>query len=439
MKGAVILSVRITGVEPHSPAARVGLRQDDVLLTINGHDIADVLDYDFYAAEKELTLVVKRQEREWEVLLKKGQYTPLGLEFETYLMDKQRRCANNCIFCFIDQLPKGMRESLYFKDDDVRLSFLLGNYVTMTNFSERDISRIIEMKISPINISVHTTDPELRKRMLGNKNAGRCLEIMDRFAAGGIKMNAQIVLCPDWNDGGALESTLHDLVARYPAVESIAVVPVGLTAHREGLTPLRPVDEKCAAETIAIVRKWAAISRASYGEERVYASDEFYLKAGIPLPEAGEYGGFPQLENGVGMLALLKDEFMYALETETETLAGHYTIATGEAAGPLLRELMAAAMQRHPALNVDVQIIKNAFFGGGVTVAGLLTGRDITEQLRGKELGQALLITKDMLRSGEEVFLDDMTVTGLSETLGVPVVPVDNGGDALFRALIKAG
>ncbi|MCQ2446908.1 MAG: DUF512 domain-containing protein, partial [Clostridia bacterium] len=301
------MSVRITGVEPKSPAERVGLRKDDVLLKINGHEIEDVLDFDFYAAEKSLELLINRGGEEMTLKVKKGQYTPLGLDFETYLMDKQKRCANHCIFCFIDQLPKGMRESLYFKDDDVRLSFLLGNYVTMTNFSERDISRIVEMKISPINVSVHTTDPELRIRMLGNKNAGKCLEIMDRFASGGVKMNAQIVLCPGWNDGPALESTLHDLVARYPAVESIAVVPVGLTSHREGLTELKPVDKASAEETIAIVNKWAAISKNPVGEDRVYASDEFYLKAGLPIPDAAVYADFPQLENGVGMLALLKD------------------------------------------------------------------------------------------------------------------------------------
>ena len=431
------MSVKITGVESKSPAERVGLRKDDVLLKINGHEIEDVLDFDFYAAEKSLELRINRGGEEMTLKVKKGQYTPLGLDFETYLMDKQKRCANHCIFCFIDQLPKGMRESLYFKDDDVRLSFLLGNYVTMTNFSERDISRIVEMKISPINVSVHTTDPELRIKMLGNKNAGKCLEIMDRFASGGVKMNAQIVLCPGWNDGPALESTLHDLVARYPAVESIAVVPVGLTSHREGLTELKPVDKASAEETIAIVNKWAAISKNTFGEDRVYASDEFYLKAGLPIPDAAVYADFPQLENGVGMLALLKDEFLYALESRDESLAGDYSAATGEAASALLGELAEEAMKKHPDLKLSVYTVKNEFFGGGVTVAGLLTGRDLKNQLAGKHLGNALLITKDMLRHGEEVFLDDMTLAELSAALGVPVIPVENNGDALFDALRK--
>jgi len=397
-----------------------------------------VLDYNFYTTEKRLTLVIGRGTGEEELQIRKEQYTPLGLDFETYLMDRQKSCANRCIFCFIDQLPKGMRESLYFKDDDVRLSFLLGNYVTMTNFSEHDIDRITEMKISPINISVHTTSPELRVRMLRNKNAGRCLEIIDRFKEAGIRMNMQIVLCPGWNDGEELERTLHDLVARAPEVESIAIVPLGLTGHREGLVQLDPVTPEIAAKTLEQCRRWGDLSMEYYGERRVYPSDEFYLLAGLPIPEPESYEGYPQLENGVGLLALLKEEFTDALEDCEVNLACELSIATGEAAGPYIRALCDMATEKYPDLKIHVYVVKNEFFGGGVTVTGLLTGRDIRNQLIGKPLGGKLLIVRDMLRSGEEVFLDDMTVEELSSALGVPVEPTEKGGDALMEALIRA-
>ncbi|MBO4407382.1 MAG: DUF512 domain-containing protein [Clostridia bacterium] len=436
-KGDVLLSVRVKTVEKGSPAARAGIREGDLLVSVNGHGIADVLDYDFYTAESSLSVVFEREGVRKELALKKGQYTPLGLDFETYLMDKQRRCANTCVFCFIDQLPKGMRESLYFKDDDVRLSFLLGNYVTMTNFSRRDVERIVEMKISPINVSVHTTNPALRIRMLGNKNAGRSLEYIDIFRNAGIRMNAQIVVCPGLNDGEELERTLHDLVARAPEIESIAMVPVGLTAHREGLCPLEPVTKENARDVIARAEKWAAISLEYYGEKRVYASDEFYIKAELPIPDADSYGDFPQLENGVGMIALLRREFDEALEdSREENVSSDLSIATGEAAGPFIRELAEKAMAKYPGLTCRVHVVPNRFFGGGVTVAGLLTGRDLAEELSGKELGNRVLIVRDMLKAGEEVFLDDMTPAELEARLGVPVTPVENDGAALFDAMI---
>ena len=431
------MAVRIKSVEDRSPAFRAGIKEGETLVSVNGHPIADVLDYDFYTAESTLALVLEDAGERRTVTLKKGRYTPLGLDFETYLMDKQKRCANNCVFCFIDQLPKGMRESLYFKDDDVRLSFLLGNYVTMTNFSQRDVERIVEMRISPINISVHTTDPELRVRMLGNKNAGRCLEYIDIFKNAGIRMNAQIVICPGFNDGDALESTLHDLVARAPEVESIALVPVGLTAHREGLCHLDPVTRDNARDIIARAEKWSAIAREYTGEKRIYVADEIYIKAEIPIPDAESYGDFPQLENGVGMIALLRRKFAEAMEDrEAEAVSSDLAIATGEAAAPFIRELAEKAMKKYPGLVCRVYQIKNEFFGGGVTVAGLLTGRDLKNQLQGKPLGRRLLIVRDMLRSGEDVFLDDVTTGELSKELGVPVTPVENDGGALFDAML---
>ncbi len=424
-------------MEERSPAARAGVKEGETLVSVNGHAIADVLDYDFYTAESALTLVLEDRGARRAVALKKGRYTPLGLDFETYLMDRQKRCANNCVFCFIDQLPKGMRESLYFKDDDVRLSFLLGNYVTMTNFSRRDVERIVEMKISPINISVHTTDPDLRIRMLGNKNAGKSLEYIDIFKNAGIRMNAQVVICPGLNDGDELERTLHDLVARAPEVESVALVPVGLTAHREGLCRLEPVTRENARDIIARAEKWTAISKEYTGEKRIYVADELYIKAELPIPDAESYGEFPQLENGVGMIALLRREFREALEDrEPEEISRELSIATGEAAGPYLRELAGEAMEKFPGLTVRVHVVKNEFFGGGVTVAGLLTGRDLKNQLSGKALGEKVLIVRDMLRSGEDVFLDDVTTGELSGDLGVPVTPVDNDGAALLDAIL---
>ena len=424
-------------MEERSPAFRAGVKEGETLVSVNGHGIADVLDYDFYTAESALTLVLENGGVQRSVTLKKGRYTPLGLDFETYLMDRQKRCANNCVFCFIDQLPKGMRESLYFKDDDVRLSFLLGNYVTMTNFSRRDVERIVEMRISPINISVHTTNPDLRVRMLGNKNAGKSLEYIDIFKNAGIRMNAQVVICPGLNDGDELERTLHDLVARAPEVESIALVPVGLTAHREGLCRLEPVTRENARDIIARAGKWTAIAKEYTGEKRVYVADELYIKAEIPIPDAESYGDFPQLENGVGMIALLRREFAEAMEERApESVSSDLSIATGEAAAPYIRELAEKAMRKYPGLHCRVYRIRNEFFGGGVTVAGLITGRDLKDQLRGKPLGDRVLIVRDMLRSGEDVFLDDMTTGELSEILGVPVTPVENDGGALFDAML---
>lgn len=433
------MSVTIKGVAPHSPAAKAGIQPGDCLKTINGHEIRDVLDFDFYSAEKKLTLELERMGEQYRAEIAKREYTPIGLEFETFLMDRQRHCANQCIFCFIDQLPKGMRESLYFKDDDVRLSFLMGNYVTMTNFSRRDVDRIMEMHISPINISVHTTDPELRVKMLGNKNAGRVLSYMNEFKAAGIKMNAQVVICPGWNDGEALERTLHDLVALAPEVESIALVPVGLTAHREGLCEIPEITPENAGRIIDAAARWNAISRQHTGQTLVYPADELFLKAGWAIPGEEFYGEYPQLENGVGMLALFRTTFHNALDSlqpEDQPTHKHLTIATGEAAASLLKELADAFTAVFPTVRVDVVVVKNEFFGGGVTVAGLLTGRDLQKNLQGRDNGDFVLISCDTQKAGEAIFLDDMTLSELSERVGAPVLPVENDGAALLWALL---
>ncbi|MBR5869082.1 MAG: DUF512 domain-containing protein [Clostridia bacterium] len=433
------MSVQIKSVIPRSPADKAGIMPGDSLKTINDREIRDVLDFDFYSAEKKLSLLLSRNGERYRVEITKGEYAPLGLEFETFLMDRQRHCANQCIFCFVDQLPAGMRESLYFKDDDVRLSFLMGNYVTMTNFTRRDVDRIMEMHISPINISVHTTDPELRVKMLGNKNAGKVLAYMDEFKEAGIKMNAQVVICPGWNDGQALERTLHDLIALAPEVESIALVPVGLTGHREGLCEIPEITPENAKSIIETAEKWNGISLGYTGAARVYPADELFLKAGMEIPGEEYYGEYPQLENGVGMLALLRDSFRKALSElypEDKPTHNHLTVATGEAAGPMLRTLAAEFMARFPEVRVDVVVVKNDFFGGGVTVAGLLTGQDLKMNLQGRDNGDFILISVDTQKSGEAVFLDDMTLSELSESLGTPVLPVDNDGAALLWALL---
>lgn len=430
------MSVEIKNVINPSAANSSGIRKGDFLISINGHGINDVLDYNFYATEKKLSVVYMRGSSEISCVINKKQYADLGLEFETYLMDRQRSCANNCIFCFVDQNPRGMRKSLYFKDDDVRLSFLLGNYVTLTNFSQRDIDRIVEMKISPINISVHTTDPELRCKMLGNKNAGKCLSIIDFWAENMIKMNIQIVVCPGYNDGEALENTLHDLVARYPAVSSIAVVPVGITKYREGLTPLKPVDINSARSILQITEKWSKISSEYYGERRVFAADELYLKAGFPLPPDEDYEDYPQLENGVGMLSLFRRDFYASCNGLPVSASGTFSVATGAAAAPLFREIKDYMEPRYPSLKLHIYEITNNFFGDSVTVAGLLTGQDLRDQLKDKDLGGKLFISESMLKNDEDIFLDDMSLSELSSILNIKIVPVKNSGEAFINSLI---
>jgi putative radical SAM enzyme (TIGR03279 family) len=352
-------------------------------------------------------------------------------------MDKQRRCENKCIFCFIDQLPPGMRESLYFKDDDARLSFLFGNYITMTNLSEREVQRIIDMHISPINVSVHTMDPELRVKMMGNRRAGECLSYLRRFADAGLRLNTQLVLCPGINDGEQLVYSLEQLRALVPALQSIAAVPVGITAHREGLYPLRGYTKQEAAAVIDTIDSFNKKNEKEGLGRLAFAADEFYLKAERPIPDAAYYGDFPQLENGVGMWALLREEFTRALSDEpARPCARRVTAVTGRAVYPLIESLAKAAEEKFDGLHVQVVPIENRFFGSEITVSGLLTGRDILEQAKDLDVGDALLFPAAALRHGEEVFLDDRTPQELSEALGVPVLPARGDGAGLLDAFL---
>ncbi len=430
----------IRKVDPHSPARRAGIRAGEILTRINGHPIADVLDYKFYSYDTRLELSLRRADgRERTVRVRKGEGEDLGLEFPTYLMDRARSCANQCIFCFVDQMPPGMRSSLYFKDDDARLSFLLGNYLTLTNLSSREMERICDLRISPINISVHTTDPELRVRMLKNPRAGQVMEIMRRFASHRITMNCQIVSCPGINDGAALTRTLEDLAQLWPAVNSVSVVPVGITKYREGLFPLESYTRETACALVEQVEAFARRHLQEKGSRFVWCSDEFYLLSRRELPREETYESFTQLDNGVGMLRLLMEEFRRALRLmEPEEMAAEttpFTLATGVAAAPFLETLVEEAREKCPAIRGRVRAIRNRFFGETITVAGLVTGRDLLEQLQGQDLGERLLIPATMLRSGEPVFLDDVTLEEVRHILGVPVCPVVQDGFALLDAI----
>ena len=408
----------------------------DELRYINRHEIHDVLDYKYWAYDRSLTLEFRDA---GTIRLRKKEGEDLGLNFETYLMDKPTGCSNRCIFCFIDQLPRGLRKTLYFKDDDARLSFLTGNYITCTNLSERELQRICDLKVSPLNISVHATDPELRAKLIGNPRGREIMDILRRFAAAGIFMECQIVAVPGWNDGAALQRSLEDLAGLYPHVSSVSIVPVGLTCHREKLTPLSPYTPEQARATIAQVESFAAECFEKYGSHIFYCSDEMYLRAGLPLPEDEYYEDYAQLENGVGMLRSLEQDFLSAMRLEEPDAApSPFTIATGTAAAPFLRGLLEQAKAYFPELEGQVIAVENDFFGHTIDVAGLLTGQDLSAQLqRVPSLGRVLL-PLHMLRHGETVFLDDYTVARLADELGCPVQIVGiDGGDLLDAMLEK--
>ena len=431
------MPVTIQDVTPGSPAARKRIRPGETLLRINGHVIEDVLDYRFYLMETDLRVAVTDGKKARVVHIRKGEAEDIGLSFETYLMDKQRSCRNQCIFCFIDQLPPGMRQSLYFKDDDSRLSFLFGNYITLTNLTEHEVTRILEMHISPIQVSVHTTNPELRCRMMGNRFAGESLSLLRRFAEAGIRLECQLVLCPGYNDGDELIRSMADLAALGDAVESVAAVPVGLTKYREGLEPLRLFTKEEAAAVIDAVEAFGGRMLAERGSRVFFPADEFYLKAGRPIPEAAFYEDMAQLENGVGLTALLFKEFREALAACEETPEGtRMTIATGVAAAPLLRMLIDEAGKKWDNLHVDVMAVRNVFFGETITVAGLVTGGDLIRQLKGRT-APVLLIPDAMLRHEKDRFLDDVQPGDVERELGVElrVVPVD--GAVLLQELLR--
>lgn len=432
------MGIRVSSVLPDSPAQKAKIRVGDTLLTINGQEIQDVLDYQFYATDQRLTIELERAGKRFTVKVKKAEYQELGVGAETYLMDQQRACRNKCVFCFIDQLPKGLRDSLYFKDDDTRLSFLFGNYITLTNIGQAEIDRIIKMKISPVNLSVHTTNPELRVQMMKNPNAGKALEYIEQLAEAGISMNCQLVLCPGWNDGEELRRSLEELGRFYPAVQSVACVPVGLTDHRAGLTPLRPFTKEEAKAVVALVEEYGDRYEKAYGRRLFYPADEFFLKSETPLPDDSYYGEYSQLENGVGMMTLLRQEFSSALtELPPSDRTVHISLATGVASHDFLCDLVEGLRQKWPHFDCKVYAIKNNFFGENITVSGLVTGQDMIAQLKGKELGDRLLFPATMLRREADLFLDDLTPTELSEALGVSVLPVENDGYALVEALTE--
>ncbi len=426
----------ITKIEKYSPLlhkAKVG----DTLVSINGKELEDVLDYKFFSYDSRLEVLLESESGQRRtVRVKKDAGSDLGLEFTTYLMDKARACKNRCVFCFVDQLPRGLRRTLYFKDDDARLSFLTGNYITLTNLSEREIQRIIDLRISPINVSVHATEPELRAKLLGNLEGANGYELLKRLSAGGITMNCQIVCCPELNDGEALSRSMTDLAALYPQVNSVSIVPVGLTKHREHLFPLKPFDREGATETLDRVNAFGDVCLEKHGSRIFFPSDELFLKAERPIPEDEYYEDYTQLENGVGLLRLLQEEFRSALENEDVKSDGiPFSIATGVSAGPFLAKLLVTATQKHDNINGRVFPVKNDFFGHTIDVAGLVTGRDLINQLRNKDLGERLLIPQVMLRDGEGVFLDDVTVSEVEKELQTQVIPIGQDGGDLFLAM----
>ena len=429
----------ISSVAPGSIAQEMGIEPGDRLLEVNGKSPEDVFDYRYLMNEEEiLVLIRKANGEEWELEIEKEYEDDLGIEFENGLMDDYRSCRNKCIFCFIDQLPKGMRSTLYFKDDDSRLSFLQGNYLTLTNMSEHDIDRIIQYKLSPINISFQTMNPELRCKMLHNRFAGEIFDKVKRLKDAGIIMNGQIVLCRGVNDGAELERSIRELTAYMPQLESVSVVPVGLTRYRDGLYPLEPFTIEDACEVLDLIHGWQEKLYKEWGNHFIHAGDEWYILAERPIPEEKTYDGYLQLENGVGMVRLLDEEV-------AQTLAGmtgddrkiHRTIATGELAAPFLRKHVESVRKKYPNVDIQVFAIKNEFFGGKITVAGLITGTDLISQLKGKDLGDRLLLTNHMLKSGEPVFLDDVTVDDVQNALQIKVSIVESSGADFVSSLIE--
>lgn len=428
--------VEIKDVIKNSPAYRAGILPDDTLVSINNQEIHDVLDYMFYSAETSVTAEIIRNGENMSFHIQKDEYDDIGLEFETFLMDSKQSCRNKCVFCFIDQMPPDMRETLYFKDDDARLSFLQGNYVTLTNLEQSDIDRIIKMKLN-INVSVHTTNPELRVKMMHNRFAGEKLDYIYQLAENGIKLNCQIVCCPNLNDGDELRRSLSDLGRLMPNISSMAVVPVGLTKFREGLFPLTSFTPEKASETIDIISEFQNVFLEKFGTRTVFPSDEFFLIAGREIPPVEYYEDFPQYENGVGMVRSLVDEFEKALETaEWDGGKRHVSIATGYSPYEIIKSLAETAEKYFPLLKCDVYRIRNDFFGETITVTGLITAQDLIAQLQGKNLGDNLLISDSMLMRDNEIFLDNLTVKDVENALGVKIRHTPNDGYELIDAIM---
>ena len=439
----------IKKVDEGSIAWEMEIEPGDILLKINDEEIEDIFDYQFMIQEEYIEVLVQKPNgEEWLLEIDKDEQEDLGIEFENGLMDDYRSCHNKCIFCFIDQMPKGMRETLYFKDDDSRLSFLQGNYVTLTNMSEHDVNRIIKYHLGPINISFQTMNPELRCMMLHNRFAGDALKKVDLFYEAGIEMNGQIVLCKGINDGRELDFSIRELTKYYPCLQSVSVVPVGLSKYREGLYPLEPFTKEDAKEVIGLIKKWQDYMYEKYGMHFIHASDEWYLLAEEELPSEERYDGYLQLENGVGMLTLLKDEFKEAMQTAvhqkklyrdlSDGKTRRLTLATGKLAYQTICDLAAQMMKAFEWLDLNVVAIRNDFFGERITVSGLLTGQDLIAQLKDLPLGEKLLLPQNVLRSGENYFLDDITVPQLEEALQVRVDIVKSSGQDFVETVLNA-
>lgn len=428
----------IQSVTPGSIAEELELEAGDAVLAVNDSEIEDIFDYQFLTQDSYIELLVEKKDKEeWLLEIDKDPDEDLGIQFENGLMDEYRSCRNKCVFCFIDQMPPGMRDTLYFKDDDSRLSFLQGNYVTLTNMSDHDIERIIKYHLGPINVSVQTTNPELRCEMLHNRFAGEALKKMEKLYGAGIEMNGQVVLCAGLNDGEELDRTIRDLGHFCPVMRSMSVVPVGLTKYREGLYPLRPIEKEDAERAIDQIERWQKIFYEKYGFHFVHASDEFYVLAGRTLPEEERYDGYIQLENGVGMLRLLIEEVTEAYNNAKGDLRQReISIATGKLPYPFLRELTDLICGKFPNIRVHMYPVTNYFFGEKITVSGLITGRDLIGQLTGQPLGQELLLPVNMFRSGENVFLDDLTLEDAQRALQVPVNIVKSSGQDFFNAVV---
>ena len=431
------MPVTISGVAKNSFAYKAGIKPGDILVSINGNDIMDVLDYRFHIMNRSLSLKIISGGDEKDILINKGEYAETGLLFDTYLIDKQRSCKNKCIFCFIDQLPAGLRPSLYFKDDDSRLSFLFGNYITLTNITEHEIARIIKMRISPINISVQTTNPQLRNTMMGNRFAGDSLSHMYRLANEGIKINCQVVLCRGVNDSAELEKTMSDLAWLYPSLQSVSIVPVGLTKFREGLYPLKAYDKASSADVVRQVEIFGDMCVEKYGERLFYPADEFYLKAGIDIPGEDFYGDYAQLENGVGLIRSVQQEFIDAVNnTDVLIPPRKVTVATSVGAALFINCLFDLAKNKWHNLMYMVIPVKNEFFGETITVAGLVTGGDLINQLRPLNISGELLIPSVMLRSEGDIFLDGVSLQDVARELNVTVTAVKNNGTDLLKSML---
>lgn len=430
---------RVKEVEEGSIAWELGVEPGDVLLQINKHIIEDVFDYHYYVNDEELLVLIRKPDgEEWELEIEKDYEEDLGITFESGLMDEYRSCRNKCMFCFIDQMPPGMRETLYFKDDDSRLSFLQGNYITLTNMSDHDVERIVQYHLEPINVSIHTTNPELRCKMLHNRFAGEALKKIQTLYEGGITMNGQIVLCKGINDGEELERSIRDMVKWMPNLQSVSVVPVGMTKYREGLYPLEPFQKEDAREVLGIIHKWQDKLYQEYGTHFIHAGDEWYLLAEMDVPEEERYDGYLQLENGVGMMRLLLNEFEEGFQKlEGDAKERHASLATGKLAYPFIKQMAERLTEKYPNLNMQVYCIRNDFFGESITVAGLITGQDLKAQLTGQKLGDRLLLPIAMLRNEEDVFLDDMTISQLSEALQVRIDVVKSSGQDLIDAILQ--